>query len=45
MMHGNMYLKTLQNMVIKRTNQSGGYGMIMGNTVSEAGMGRSKKSN
>src|SRR3954470_13479670 len=25
----------IQNMVIKRTNQSGGYGMIMGNTVSE----------
>ena len=25
----------IQNMVIKRTNQSGGYGMIMGNTVGE----------
>jgi uncharacterized circularly permuted ATP-grasp superfamily protein len=25
----------IQNMVIKRTNQSGGYGMIMGNTISE----------
>ncbi len=25
----------IQNMVIKRTNQSGGYGMIMGNTVTE----------
>ena len=26
----------IQNMVIKRTNQSGGYGMIMGNTIDEA---------
>lgn len=26
----------IQNMVIKRTNQSGGYGMIMGNTINEA---------
>lgn len=25
----------IQNMVIKRTNQSGGYGMIMGNKISE----------
>ncbi len=25
----------IQNMVIKRTNQSGGYGMIMGNTINE----------
>jgi len=25
----------IQNMVVKRTNQSGGYGMIMGNKVSE----------
>lgn len=25
----------VQNMVIKRTNQSGGYGMVMGNSVSE----------
>jgi len=25
----------INNMVIKRTNQSGGYGMVMGNTVSE----------
>lgn len=25
----------IQNMVIKRTNQSGGYGMIMGHTISE----------
>ncbi len=25
----------IQNMVIKRTNQSGGYGMVMGNTVEE----------
>jgi len=25
----------IQNMVIKRTNQSGGYGMIMGNTIEE----------
>src|SRR3954452_1986202 len=25
----------IHNMVIKRTNQSGGYGMVMGNTVSE----------
>jgi uncharacterized circularly permuted ATP-grasp superfamily protein len=25
----------IQNMVVKRTNQSGGYGMVMGNTISE----------
>lgn len=28
--------ENIENMVIKRTNQSGGYGMIMGNKVSEA---------
>lgn len=28
-------LNNISNMVIKRTNQSGGYGMIMGNKVSE----------
>ncbi|SEL52232.1 circularly permuted type 2 ATP-grasp protein [Parapedobacter koreensis] len=28
-------LKNYQNMVIKNTNQSGGYGMVMGNTISE----------
>ncbi|MDR6341539.1 putative circularly permuted ATP-grasp superfamily protein [Filimonas zeae] len=27
--------ENIQNMVIKRTNQSGGYGMVMGNKVSE----------
>lgn len=27
--------RNIQNMVIKRTNQSGGYGMIMGHSVSE----------
>ncbi len=30
-----MCLANINNMVIKRTNQSGGYGMIMGNSVEE----------
>ncbi|WP_199119279.1 circularly permuted type 2 ATP-grasp protein [Pedobacter sp. ASV28] len=29
-------LKNLNNMVVKRTNESGGYGMLIGNTASEA---------
>lgn len=33
----------IQNMVIKRTNQSGGYGMIMGNTISEQEWSDAKK--
>ncbi|MGN6439557.1 MAG: circularly permuted type 2 ATP-grasp protein [Agriterribacter sp.] len=27
--------KNIRNMVVKRTNQSGGYGMVMGNTIGE----------
>src|SRR5450755_3628769 len=33
----------LASMVIKRTNQSGGYGMVMGNTVSEKEWAKAKK--
>ncbi len=32
----------IQNMVIKRTNQSGGYGMIMGNKISEEDWSKAK---
>ena len=35
--------ENLRKMVIKRTNQSGGYGMVMGNTVSEADWEKAKK--
>jgi uncharacterized circularly permuted ATP-grasp superfamily protein len=31
----NHVFTNIQNMVIKRTNQSGGYGMIMGNKITE----------
>jgi uncharacterized circularly permuted ATP-grasp superfamily protein len=33
----------IANMVVKRTNQSGGYGMIMGNRISEAEWEEAKK--
>jgi uncharacterized circularly permuted ATP-grasp superfamily protein len=35
--------KNISNMVIKRTNQSGGYGMVMGNTASEKELSEIKK--
>lgn len=35
--------KNIQNMVIKRTNQSGGYGMIMGNSVTEEEWNKARK--
>lgn len=31
-------LKNITNMVVKRTNQSGGYGMLMGNSASDKGI-------
>jgi len=31
----NYVFDNIENMVIKRTNQSGGYGMVMGNKISE----------
>jgi uncharacterized circularly permuted ATP-grasp superfamily protein len=33
----------IENMVVKRTNQSGGYGMVMGNKISEAEWADAKK--
>ena len=39
----NYVFDNIQNMVIKRTNQSGGYGMIMGNTISEEDWEKAKK--
>ncbi|WP_343307405.1 circularly permuted type 2 ATP-grasp protein [Chitinophaga niabensis] len=33
----------IQNMVIKRTNQSGGYGMVMGNSVTEEEWNKARK--
>ncbi len=39
----NHVFKNIQKMVIKRTNQSGGYGMIMGNTINEADWDEAKK--
>ena len=42
-MHAITCLKTFINMVVKRTNQSGGYGMIMGNTISEEDWEKAKK--
>lgn len=35
--------KNIQNMVIKHTNQSGGYGLIMGNKISEKDWNKAKK--
>jgi uncharacterized circularly permuted ATP-grasp superfamily protein len=35
--------ESLQNMVIKHTNQSGGYGLIMGNKISEKDWNKAKK--
>ncbi|MDP4262605.1 MAG: circularly permuted type 2 ATP-grasp protein [Bacteroidota bacterium] len=35
--------KNMENMVIKRTNQSGGYGMVMGNKASEKELAEVKK--
>ncbi|MBL7742162.1 MAG: circularly permuted type 2 ATP-grasp protein [Chitinophagaceae bacterium] len=35
--------KNMENMVIKRTNQSGGYGMVMGNKASEKELEEVKK--
>jgi uncharacterized circularly permuted ATP-grasp superfamily protein len=35
--------KNIDKMVIKRTNQSGGYGMLMGNKATEAEIGSFKK--
>jgi uncharacterized circularly permuted ATP-grasp superfamily protein len=32
----NYVFDNIENMVIKRTNQSGGYGMVMGNKITEA---------
>jgi uncharacterized circularly permuted ATP-grasp superfamily protein len=34
---------SIENMVIKQTNQSGGYGMIMGNKISEKEWNKAKK--
>ncbi len=34
--------KNIQKMVVKRTNQSGGYGMIMGNTIGEEDWAKAK---
>jgi uncharacterized circularly permuted ATP-grasp superfamily protein len=36
--------KNIENMVIKRTNQSGGYGMVMGNKASEKELNKVMKS-
>ncbi|MRG44647.1 circularly permuted type 2 ATP-grasp protein [Chitinophaga sp. SYP-B3965] len=33
----------IQNMVVKRTNQSGGYGMVMGNSVTEEEWNKARK--
>lgn len=33
----------IQNMVVKRTNQSGGYGMVMGNSVTEEEWSKARK--
>lgn len=35
--------ENIQNMVIKRTNQSGGYGMVMGNSVTEEEWSKARK--
>jgi uncharacterized circularly permuted ATP-grasp superfamily protein len=35
--------KNMQKMVIKETNQSGGYGMVMGNSATEAEMEKAKE--
>lgn len=35
--------KNIQNMVVKRTNQSGGYGMVMGNKIDEKEWLKAKK--
>jgi uncharacterized circularly permuted ATP-grasp superfamily protein len=35
--------KNINNMVIKRTNQSGGYGMIMGNTIKDEEWAKARK--
>ncbi len=34
--------ENIRNMVVKRTNQSGGYGMVMGNSVSEEDWAKAK---
>ncbi len=41
--HRKYVFENLAKMVIKRTNQSGGYGMVMGNSVSEADWVKAKK--
>jgi uncharacterized circularly permuted ATP-grasp superfamily protein len=41
--HRKHVFENLAKMVIKRTNQSGGYGMVMGNTVTEAEWVKAKK--
>lgn len=35
--------ENIQNMVVKRTNQSGGYGMVMGNSVTEEEWSKARK--
>ena len=39
----NYVFENIQNMVIKRTNQSGGYGMVMGNIITEEEWIKAKK--
>jgi uncharacterized circularly permuted ATP-grasp superfamily protein len=39
----NYVFSNIQNMVIKRTNQSGGYGMVMGNKIAESEWRDAKK--
>ncbi len=39
----NYVFSNIQNMVIKRTNQSGGYGMVMGNKIPEEEWVKAKK--
>ena len=39
----NYVFENIQSMVVKRTNQSGGYGMVMGNTISEEEWAKAKK--
>jgi len=38
----NYVFSNIENMVIKRTNQSGGYGMVMGNKISEEEWAKAK---
>jgi uncharacterized circularly permuted ATP-grasp superfamily protein len=40
--HRKMVFENMQNMVIKRTNESGGYGMLIGNSATEEQMNQFK---